>query len=123
MIRKIAWGSAAVLSVAAIGLVIALQRANTEFRPLDDDARALAPGQFIELADGLTHYDVAGPETGPVVILVHGFSVPYYIWDTTFAALADAGFASCAMTCTGVATPIDPIPTTTVTFLSARLGT
>jgi len=92
MIKKILLGLAALISVAAIVLVVALQRANTELGPLDDEARALAPGQFIELKDGLTHYDVAGPESGPVVILVHGFSVPYYIWDTTFAALADAGF-------------------------------
>jgi pimeloyl-ACP methyl ester carboxylesterase len=92
MIRKIAWGFAAIVLVAAIALAMAMQRANTEFRPLDDEARALAPGQFVELTGGLTHYDVAGPETGPVVILVHGFSVPYYIWDTSFAALTDAGF-------------------------------
>ena len=92
MFRKIGWGFAALLSVASILLVVLLQRSNTEHLALDDDARALAPGSFVELTDGLTHYDVAGPESGPVVILVHGFSVPYYIWDTTFAALADSGF-------------------------------
>jgi len=92
MFKKILLGLAALMSVAAIVLVVALQQANTEFMALDDEARARAPGHFIELTDGRTHYDVAGPESGPVVILVHGFSVPYYIWDTTFAALADSGF-------------------------------
>src|SRR4029434_8626008 len=29
---------------------------------------------------------------GPVVVLAAGFSVPYYIWDPTFAALTNAGF-------------------------------
>ncbi len=92
MFRKIGWVFAALVSLAAITLLVLLQRADTEVLQLDDDARAKAPGQFVELTAGLTHYDIAGPETGPVVILVHGFSVPYYIWDTTFASLADAGF-------------------------------
>ena len=29
--------------------------------------------------------------TGPLVVLVHGLSVPYYIWDSTAASLAAAG--------------------------------
>ncbi len=62
-----------------------------ETRILDDDARAAAPGQFVRLSDGMTHYELAGPEDGPPVVLVHGFSVPSYIWDPTFAALAAAG--------------------------------
>ncbi len=28
----------------------------------------------------------------PSVVLVHGFSVPYYVWDPTFKALTEAGF-------------------------------
>ena len=59
---------------------------------LNDEVRQTAPGQFVELADGLTHYELAGPDSGQVVILVHGLSVPYYIWDTTFKALVRAGF-------------------------------
>ncbi len=62
-----------------------------ETRPLDDAARAAASGQFVQLSDGMTHYELAGPEDGPPVTLVHGFSVPSYIWDPTFAALAAAG--------------------------------
>jgi pimeloyl-ACP methyl ester carboxylesterase len=59
--------------------------------PLDGQARAAASGQFIELADGFTNYELAGPDVAQVVVLVHGFSVPYYIWDPTFAALTAAG--------------------------------
>lgn len=59
--------------------------------PLDAQARAAAPGSFIELPDGFTHYELAGPAEAQVVVLVHGFSVPYYIWDPTFTALAAAG--------------------------------
>jgi pimeloyl-ACP methyl ester carboxylesterase len=63
-----------------------------ERRVLDDAARAEAPGKFIRLDDGLTHYEVAGPDTGRVVLLAAAFSVPAYIWDPLYQQLADAGF-------------------------------
>src|SRR5262249_25401814 len=49
-------------------------------------------GQFVKLSDGVTHYELTGPEQAPVVVLAAGISVPYYIWDPTFKALAAAGF-------------------------------
>ena len=63
-----------------------------ERRVLDDAARAGAPGRFIRLDDGVTHYEVAGPDTGRVVLLAAAFSVPAYIWDPLYQQLADAGF-------------------------------
>ncbi len=65
--------------------------ANPERRTLDAATRANAPGDFVTLDDGVTHYEIAGPDTGRVALLVHGFSVPSYIWDSTFYALAAAG--------------------------------
>jgi pimeloyl-ACP methyl ester carboxylesterase len=59
---------------------------------LDAAAREQAPGEFIKLPDGYTHYELAGDPGGQTVVLVHGFSVPYFIWDPTFDALLDAGF-------------------------------
>ncbi len=55
-------------------------------------AQAQSAGAFVTLTDGVTHYETAGPATGRVAVLVHGFSVPAYIWDPTFAALRDAGY-------------------------------
>jgi pimeloyl-ACP methyl ester carboxylesterase len=66
--------------------------ANPERSTLDDGARAAAPGRFVTLESGVTHYEMAGPDTGRAVVLVHGFSVPAYIWDSTFHALANAGY-------------------------------
>lgn len=63
-----------------------------ETQVLDANARASAPGQFVELTDGFTHYELAGPPEKTAVVLIHGFSVPYFIWEPTFAGLADAGF-------------------------------
>ncbi len=51
-----------------------------------------ARGAFIRLSDGLTHYEMGGPTEGRPVVLVHGFSVPMFIWEPTFAALTEAGF-------------------------------
>jgi pimeloyl-ACP methyl ester carboxylesterase len=59
---------------------------------LDDAARRSAAGQFVRLSDGYTHYELAGPDSGPLVVLAAGATVPYYIWDPTFSALVQAGF-------------------------------
>ncbi len=65
---------------------------NPEQRDLDAAARATVAGQFVRLSDGVTHYNVTGPESGRTVVLVHGFSVPLYIWDSTVTALSASGY-------------------------------
>ena len=65
---------------------------NPETATLDAKAREGAPGKFVALSSGVTHYEVAGADTARTVVLVHGFSVPYYIWDSTFAVLKGAGY-------------------------------
>jgi pimeloyl-ACP methyl ester carboxylesterase len=81
----------ALLALIVIG-AITLRVRDPESRDLDDTARRAAPGQFARLTSGTTHYEVAGPDSGARVMLVHGFSVPAYIWDSTFVSLAAAGF-------------------------------
>lgn len=71
---------------------IMYSKANTEILSLDGAARKSVTGNFIQLSDGVTHYQLAGPDTGKVIVLVHGFSVPYYIWDSNFNALVNTGF-------------------------------
>jgi pimeloyl-ACP methyl ester carboxylesterase len=65
---------------------------NPEDQDLDAAAREAAGGQYATLSDGITHYQVAGPADGPPVVLVHGFSVPFYIWDSTVVSLTGAGY-------------------------------
>ena len=81
-----------VLALVVLGAATYYALRNPEKRTLDDAARRAAPGKFITLSDGVTHYQVDGPESGRVVVLAHGFSVPYYIWDSTANALAGAGY-------------------------------
>lgn len=85
----------AVLMLLVILLVAAAvygARKNPERVTLDAAARAGAPGRFVELSQGTTHYESAGPDSGRVVVLVPGFSVPYYIWDSTAAGLSGLGY-------------------------------
>jgi pimeloyl-ACP methyl ester carboxylesterase len=63
-----------------------------ETKLLDPEEREKLPGSFIALPDGGTHYEIIGPRDGPMVVLVHGFSVPYFIWEPTFQFLAESGY-------------------------------
>ncbi|HEX8993099.1 MAG TPA: alpha/beta fold hydrolase [Anaerolineales bacterium] len=62
-----------------------------ESRDIDEAARAGTEGSFIRLPQGFTHFELRGPITAQPVVLVHGFSVPYFIWDLTVDALLAAG--------------------------------
>jgi pimeloyl-ACP methyl ester carboxylesterase len=64
---------------------------NPERDTLDDKARAGAGGTFARLSAGVTHYELTGPNDGRVVVLFSGATVPYYLWDSTQAALAANG--------------------------------
>jgi pimeloyl-ACP methyl ester carboxylesterase len=64
----------------------------SETKELNEATRANAPGDFVLLSNGYTHYEIGGPESGRRVVLVHGFSVPYFIWDPTFEFLTNSGF-------------------------------
>ena len=78
---------------AGILLALALpyyvcDREHRDFSGLD---RA-AVGQAAELSDGVTWYELGGPESGIPVVLVHGLTTPSFIWDGPFETLARSGF-------------------------------
>ena len=88
MLRRIA-----IVLVAVIALIVGSFCFFTFKKPaLDDKIRSTLDGSFVKLSRGVVHYELGGPEDGPVVVLVHGFTTPYFIWDKTFPALVDAGF-------------------------------
>jgi pimeloyl-ACP methyl ester carboxylesterase len=63
-----------------------------ETKELNDLTRKEASGSFIQLSDGVTHYELSNAEAENTVVLAHGFSVPYFIYDPTFEFLTQAGF-------------------------------
>lgn len=85
-------GAAILIVIAGCGATLYYRANNPERGPLDDAARKAAGGSYVKLGDGVTHYELSGADTGRLVVLVHGNSVPYYIWDSTTVALRAAGF-------------------------------
>ncbi len=65
---------------------------NGENLDLERDGAENAPGEFTELENGLVHYQLVGPKDAPLIVLIHGFSVPLYVWDPTALALEEAGY-------------------------------
>ena len=47
---------------------------------------------FLPLSDGLCHYRVDGPCDGPVVLLIHGATVPAWEFDRLAPFLTSAGY-------------------------------
>lgn len=91
-LRRVVVLLGSVICLIVLGLLIAYRLTDQEKTTLNDTVRASLPGQFIKLPLGVVHYELAGPEDAQIVVLVHGFSVPYYIWDPTFEGLTQAGF-------------------------------
>ncbi len=63
-----------------------------ETKDLNETTRKDADGLFVSLTDGITHYELGGEINNTTIVLVHGFSVPYFIFDTTFEFLVKSGF-------------------------------
>jgi pimeloyl-ACP methyl ester carboxylesterase len=65
-------------------------------KPFNDEARALAPGEFAELSDGKLHYVWVepAPETanGETVIMLHGLYVPHFMFAQNAEGLAGDGY-------------------------------
>ncbi|HXF85127.1 MAG TPA: alpha/beta hydrolase [Anaerolineales bacterium] len=63
-----------------------------ETKELNDETRQEGRGSFVRLSNGITHYELGNPERENTVVLIHGFSVPYFIYDPTFDFLVQSGF-------------------------------
>jgi pimeloyl-ACP methyl ester carboxylesterase len=52
-----------------------------EDRRLDAASRQHLRGDFVKLSDGITHYELRGPEDGEAAVLVGGLTIPLFYWD------------------------------------------
>jgi pimeloyl-ACP methyl ester carboxylesterase len=84
-------GKIALLAVAAIVIVPYLAAGWNEL-PVDDTFREQAPGAFVQLSDGQVHYRWLGDASDEIIVLVHGISVPQYVFVQTGAALVESGY-------------------------------
>ena len=59
---------------------------------MDDAARHDAPGEFVRLSRGVTHYQWFGGTRGPVAVCVHGLTTPSFVWGPIAQGLVALGF-------------------------------
>jgi pimeloyl-ACP methyl ester carboxylesterase len=72
----------------------------SEDRLLDANRDGLR-GSFVELSDGITHYELRGPSAGPLVILVPGLTIPLFYWDAVAEQLHTRGLRTLAFSAYG----------------------
>jgi pimeloyl-ACP methyl ester carboxylesterase len=80
-----------VLILLSAGLVLPYLLINDEPARLDDTVRAAETGTFARLSAGHTYYEVAGANGAQTVVLVHGTTLPSFVWDHNFQVLAQTG--------------------------------
>jgi pimeloyl-ACP methyl ester carboxylesterase len=68
---------------------------------LDDAVRATLRGSFVRLPGGITHYELAGPDTGELVVLIPGLTIPLFYWDQLAELLHARGFRTLAYSAYG----------------------
>ncbi|MBD3353025.1 MAG: alpha/beta fold hydrolase [Candidatus Lokiarchaeota archaeon] len=61
---------------------------------LDEDARNRLSLSFVELSKGWVNYELKGSKEQDLVLFLHGFSIPNFIWDKNFEEIADAGYCT-----------------------------
>ncbi|MEQ8303937.1 MAG: alpha/beta hydrolase [Cyclobacteriaceae bacterium] len=54
----------------------------------------ITSGQFAKLSAGYTYFEFENREADTLLVMVHGFSVPSYIWDSTYYAALDRGYGA-----------------------------
>ncbi|MBE8591553.1 alpha/beta hydrolase [Pseudomonas sp. MAFF 301449] len=75
--------------------------ANGESSTLNSRARESLRGSFVQLSDGATHYELAGPANGELVLLVPGMTIPLFYWDRFAKCMHEQGFRTLAYSAYG----------------------
>lgn len=59
---------------------------------MDGVSRQDAPGQFVKLSRGTTHYRYLGPKDGPLAVCVHGLTTPSFVFEGLANRLVAKGY-------------------------------
>ena len=59
---------------------------------LTQETREKLSGNFVELKDGWTHYEISGPDNGLPLMLIHGNAAPMQSWDNNTGYFNSRGF-------------------------------
>lgn len=84
-------------------LVVALsqcanpQKSTTDYETITKDEKfrsSIKTGNFVKLSNGYTYYELNNQSSDTLVVMVHGFSVPSYIWDSTYNAITKRNYGA-----------------------------
>jgi pimeloyl-ACP methyl ester carboxylesterase len=75
--------------------------ARGETLSLNNATRSSLRGSFAKLSDGITHYELSGPQDGDVVLLIPGLTIPLFYWDGLVAKLHRQGLRTLAYSAYG----------------------
>src|SRR5690554_4146393 len=82
-----------IILVAVITVFLLLFRTSSdENKILDHNVRSNSSYNFVKLNNGYTAYDINGPDTGHVVVFIHGGTIPMCIWSEQIGFFTEAGF-------------------------------
>lgn len=59
---------------------------------INDEVRTSLNKEFVQLKHGAIHYGWNGPVDGEVLVMIHGFSTPRFVFMKNVGALTDAGY-------------------------------
>jgi pimeloyl-ACP methyl ester carboxylesterase len=89
MLGIIGLSLAALLLLAVLFILFLNLRYGRE--KIEGRARVEKDGRYARLGNGLVHYECQGQEGSPVVVLVHGFIIPSFVWDPLCGLLCARG--------------------------------
>ncbi len=82
-----------VFLIVLVALIIVVPFAiEARRKTMGSEARQAAPGEFVELSQGITHYQWHGPVRGPIAVCVHGLTTPSFVWQGLAAGLSAMGY-------------------------------
>jgi pimeloyl-ACP methyl ester carboxylesterase len=86
LLKTLGLGLVVIVTLAAIAFVV-LHRSSIPYATLEKHYGSPA-SRYLDLPDGVhVHYRDEGPATGPVIVLVHGFSDSTATWDSWITTL------------------------------------
>ncbi len=65
---------------------------NTEKYTLNNEIRKQLGGNYLPTPLGMVHYELAGDKDADTVVMIHGLSVPAFLWEPTFQFLKEKGY-------------------------------
>ena len=89
--RRWLWIVLALVVVALVALPLVRDQEDTAITDEVRDRLSADGHAFASLEAGSVHYELAGPEEGPLAVLVHGVSGPMEVWDDAVGPLHEAG--------------------------------